>query len=71
MQQENETLNRLIINGPRVYRSIAFPVPAFDALQRLKREWGLGTNAEVLTRLLLRADTMKNENVSRISERDD
>lgn len=44
---------RVLINEKRVYRRLAFPVSAFDALQRLKREWRLETNAAVLTRLLL------------------
>ena len=41
------------INEKRVYREIAFPVSAFDVLQDLKRKWGLRTNGEVLTRVLL------------------
>jgi hypothetical protein len=40
-------------NERRVYRQIAFPVSAFDVLQDLKRTWALGTNGEVLTRLLV------------------
>ncbi len=40
-------------NEPRVYRKIALPVSAFDVLQDLKRGWGMKTNAEVITRLLL------------------
>lgn len=38
----------------RVYRrDVALPVPAFDMLKALQREWGLRTNADTLSRLLL------------------
>ena len=41
------------IDERRVYRQVAFPISAFDVLQDLKRGWRLGTNGEVITRLLL------------------
>ena len=38
----------------RVYRrDVALPVPAFDVLKQLQREWNLPTNSDVLSRLLL------------------
>ena len=46
---------RLVLDERRVYREVAFPVSAFDALQSLKRRWRMQTNGEVLTRLLLSA----------------
>jgi hypothetical protein len=45
--------------GQLVFRRIALPVPAFDALQRLKREWRCRTNNEVLTRVLLTYQPVK------------
>jgi hypothetical protein len=56
-------MQKLTINEKRVYREVALPVSAFDALQRLKRAWDVRTNAEVLTLLLLNADRemMKND----------
>lgn len=47
------TTDRLVLDERRVYRTIAFPVSAFDALQRLKRAWRMQTNGEVITRVLL------------------
>ena len=44
---------RLILNEVRVHRHVALPFSAFRVLQSLKQAWGLETNAEVLTRLLL------------------
>jgi len=40
-------------NEPRVHRTLALPVSAFDVLKGLQRKWRMQTNAEVVTRLLL------------------
>lgn len=37
----------------RVYRQVALPVSAFDALKELQRAMGADTNAEVLSYLLV------------------
>lgn len=47
---------RLRIDEPRIHRNFALPLSAFDALKNLQRAWGVETNAEVVTRLLLEAD---------------
>ena len=44
---------RLILDEQRVYRSFSIPISAFRALVDLKDRWSMGTNAEVVTRLLL------------------
>ena len=45
------------IDEPRIYRQFAIPLSAFDALKRLQRKWGMQTNAEVITQLLLNPGT--------------
>lgn len=64
-------MQTLTLNEKRVYREVALPVSAFDVLQRLKRTWGVRTNAEVLTVLLLSADRemMKNDEETRSTQR--
>lgn len=54
-KEDENGMNRLTINEPRVYRRIAFPVSAFDVLCGLKRKWGMETSGEVITRVLLSA----------------
>jgi hypothetical protein len=60
--------NCKVIDERRVYRTIAFPVSAFDALQVLKRAWRLQTNGEVLTRVLLDAAQRNMENGERVRD---
>lgn len=45
-----------LMAGQRVFRSIAIPTQAFDALQKLKRRYDLATNNEVISLALIETE---------------
>ncbi|AOS96136.1 hypothetical protein AUP74_00667 [Microbulbifer aggregans] len=45
-----------LMTGKRVFRSIAIPIQAFDALQGLKRRHNLANNNEVISYALIRTE---------------
>lgn len=65
------TGGRVAFDEQRVYRQFALPVSAFDILKDLKRAWGLQTNAEVVTRLLLTVGSKVLKNDETQSNADD